>query len=199
MRNFLLLAFVIVLFGGCAKVVPAISEYRINSNVYKNTFNAKGCKDKSLKIAQSFSPGVLTNLDIMYGVGEHKQFRYSQSKWVQSPNAAITSEVVNFLKSSELFSSVNVAKSRAKTDYILETNIEDFMQYFNEDEKNSFVNASITFTLIDTSKNSVIATKNFTSKLPAKSLDAEGGVVALNEVLKDVLSQSGVWLNETCR
>lgn len=199
MRNFLLAAFVIFLFGGCTKTVPAISEYKVNSNVYEKSFNAEGCKDKSLKIAQSFSPSVLTNLDIMYGVGEHRQFRYSQSKWVQSPNSAITSEIVNFLKSTELFSSVNVPKSRAKTDYILEANIENFMQYFSEDEKSSFVKVSITFSLIDTAKNSVIATKNFKMTQRAQTLDAEGGVIALNKALKEVLEQSGFWLNERCR
>jgi cholesterol transport system auxiliary component len=199
MRKFLLIVFMTFLFSGCAKVVPAVSEYRINSVAYNSDFSAQGCRDKSLKVAQSFSPGVLTNLDIMYGVGEHKQFRYTQSKWVQNPNSAITSEIVNFLKSSNLFSSVNVPKSRAKTDYILEANIEDFMQYFSEDEKSSFVKVSITFTLLDTKKNSVVTAKNFKITIPAKTLDAEGGVVALNEALKELLPQSGNWLNEICR
>ncbi|MBA3025589.1 MAG: hypothetical protein FP820_04180 [Sulfurimonas sp.] len=199
MKNFLFIAFMTFLFAGCAKVVPAVSELRINSNIYDTHLNSQACKDKSLKVAQSFSPAVLTNLDIMYGVGEHKQFRYTQSKWVQSPNAAITSEIVNFLKSSNLFSSVNVPKSRAKTDYILEANIEDFMQYFTEDEKSSFVRVSITLSLIDTSKNNVVSMKNFKIELPVKTLDAEGGVVALNEALKELLPQSGIWLNEICR
>jgi cholesterol transport system auxiliary component len=199
MRNFLLVAFIVLWFGGCAKVVPSISEYKLHVETQESKFSAQGCKEKSLKVAQSFSAGVFTNLDILYGVGEHKQFRYTQSKWVQSPNSAIALEMVNFLKSSQLFRDVNVAKSRAKTDYVLETNIDDFMQYFSEDEKSSFVNVSITFTLIDTNKNTVLATKNFQTKLPAKSLDAEGGVVALNAALKEVLLQSGIWLNETCQ
>jgi cholesterol transport system auxiliary component len=199
MKTFLFIAFMAFLFAGCAKVVPAVSEYRLNSTLYDTHLSSQSCKDKSLKVAQSFSPGVLTNLDIMYGVGEHKQFRYTQSKWVQSPNAAVTSEIVNFLKSSNLFSSVNVPKSRAKTDYVLEANIEDFMQYFTEDEKSSFVKASITFTLLDTKKNSVVSTKNFKITIPVKTLDAEGGIVALNEALKELLPQSGIWLNEICR
>jgi len=199
MRNFLLVAFTVFWFGGCAKVVPSISEYKLHVDAQESKFSAQGCKENSLKIAQSFSAGVFTNLDILYGVGAHKQFRYTQSKWVQSPNSAIALEMVNFLKSSQLFRDVNVAKSRAKTDYILETNIEDFMQYFSEDEKSSFVNVSITFTLLDTNKNTVLATKNFQAKLATKSLDAEGGVVALNAALKEVLLQSGIWLNETCQ
>jgi cholesterol transport system auxiliary component len=199
MRSILLLAFITFLFAGCAKTIPAISEYRINSGLYKDDYSAVGCKEKSLKVTQSFSSGILTNLDIMYGVGEHKQFRYTQSKWAQSPNSAVTSELVNFVKATNLFSSVSVAKSRAKTDFVLEANIEDFMQYFDEDEKTSFVNVSITLTLLDTKKNSVVGTKNFQTKLPAKSLDADGGVISLNAALEDVLMQSGIWLNEICK
>ena len=82
---------------------------------------------------------------------------------------------------------------------LLETNIEDFMQYFSKDEKNSFSNVVITLTLIDTQTNSVIATKTFRSKVDSQSADANGGVIALNRALSNVLNESGKWLGETCK
>ena len=199
MRHFLLSAIVIFLFAACAKVVPAISEYRINSNIYELKFEDKVCHDKSLKVAQAFSANTLMNMDIMYGVGEHSQYRYNQSKWVQAPNAAITSEIVNFMKATNIFSSVSVPKSRMKSDFVLETNIEDFMQYFDKEMKNSFVKIAITFSLIETKTNSVVATKSIMIQTPVQTLDAEGGVIALNKALKELLEQSGVWLGGICK
>lgn len=199
MRYFTVAAFLVLVFGGCAKVVPAVSEYRINQNTYNIQSTSHGCKEKSLKVGQAFSETSLMNLDIMYGIGEQTQYRYTQSKWAQTPNAAITSEIVRFLQKADIFASVSVPKSRVKSDYILETNIEDFMQYFSADEKSSVVKASLTFSLLDTKDNSVVATKSLAIELPSKTLDAEGGAIALNEALKTLLEQSGVWLDESCR
>lgn len=199
MKYFRIVAIALFLFTGCAQVVPAVSEYRINSNVYDMNFSSLACKEKSLKVAQTFSSNSLMSMDIMYGIGEHTQYRYNQSKWAQSPNAAITSEIVHFLKSTKIFSSVNVPKSRMKSDYILETNIEEFMQYFNKDMQSSFAKISLSFSLIETKNNSVIATKTLTMDVPAKTLDAEGGVIALNEALKALLAQSGLWLDGVCQ
>ncbi|MDD2790877.1 MAG: ABC-type transport auxiliary lipoprotein family protein [Sulfurimonas sp.] len=199
MRDFILAIVVLFLSAGCSQIVPAVSEYRINPNVYDMNFTASGCKDKSLKVAQAFSSNALMNMDIMYGIGEHTQFRYSQSKWAHTPNAALTSEIVHFLKSTNIFSSVSVPKSRMKSDYILETNIEDFMQYFDDDMQSSMAKISISFSLIETKNNSIVTTKTIHVNVPAKTLDAEGGVVALNEALKTVMAQSGLWLEESCQ
>ena len=199
MRYFIVVTFFVIVLGGCAKVVPAVSEYRIHQNTYEFVFSSHGCKEKSLKVGQAFSETSLMNLDIMYGIGEQTQYRYTQSKWAQTPNAAITAEIVRFLQKTDIFASVSAPKSRVKSDYILETNIEDFMQYFSADEKSSFVKVSLTFSLLDTKRNSVIATKSLLIELPSKTLDAQGGAIALNEALKTLLEQSGVWLDESCR
>jgi cholesterol transport system auxiliary component len=199
MRYLKAIVLTLILFTGCAQIVPAISEYRINPNVYDMNFSSVACQDKSLKVAQSFSSNSLMSMDIMYSVGEHTQYRYNQSKWAQTPNAAITSELVHFLKSTNIFSSVSVPKSRMKSDYILETNIEEFMQYFNEDMQSSYAKISISFSLIETKASTVIATKTFKMDVPVKTLDAEGGVVALNEALQALLAQSGLWLDGVCQ
>jgi cholesterol transport system auxiliary component len=133
-----------------------------------------------------------------YAQGEYKQDNFSQSEWAESPNKAITNQIARYIQLSKLFKSTQIAKSRTKSEMVLETNIEDFMQYFSQDEKTSYANIVITFTLID-SKNNIISSKRFTSKVDVKTLDAEGGVEALNKALENVLVDMGNWLGESCQ
>ena len=73
------------------------------------------------------------------------------------------------------------------------------MQYFSADEKSSHSNVTIVLTLIDTKSNLVLATKSFSSRVEAQQINAEGGVIALNKALKDVVIESGEWLGGVCK
>lgn len=52
--------------------------------------------------------------------------------------------------------------------------------------------------IIDFKTSKVIATKSFRSKVDTETLDAEGGVKALNEALKNVLNKSAKWFIRSC-
>jgi len=82
---------------------------------------------------------------------------------------------------------------------ILEINIEDFMQYFNEDSTESYALAAVSMSLLDASSNSVIASNSFKSRVQVKQLSAEGGVEALNSALEDILSQTYQWFIGVCK
>ena len=187
------------LFIGCSTTTPAISEYRINVKSTTSAFTQMGCKEDSLKVAQAFSASSLMTHDMNYGQGMHKQYKFTQSQWAESPNRAITTEIVEYLKSTKLFKNVQISKSRSKNGLILETNIEDFMQYFSEDEKESFVSVRINLTLIDVKTSKVLATKTFESKIEVDGINADTGVKNLNIVLEKVLNSSGKWLSEVCK
>ena len=187
------------LFIGCSTTTPAISEYRISVKPHIPVFTQTGCKDESLKVAQAFSSTSLMTHDMNYGQGTHKQYKFTQSQWAESPNRAITTAIVEYLKSTKLFKNVQISKSRSKNGLILETNIEDFMQYFSEDEKESFVLVRIDFTLIDVKTGKVLATQTFDSNIKVDSMNAEAGVKHLNIALENVLNNSGKWLSEVCK
>jgi cholesterol transport system auxiliary component len=196
--RFIYIFIAIFILSGCTTKVPSVSEYRISTKINPLNLTQQSCKDSSLKIAQAFSSNVLMSTDMSYAQGEYKQDSFSQSEWAESPNKAITNQIVKYIQSSKLFKSTQIAKSRTKSEMVLETNIEDFMQYFSPDEKTSYANVVITFTLLD-SKNSIISSKRFTSKVDVKTLDAEGGVEALNKALENVLFDMGNWLGESCQ
>jgi len=189
----------IFLLSGCTTVKPSITEYKITAKSLNTTNGANGCKDKSLKIAQAFSSSSLMSLKMDYAFQNSKVFSYSQAQWRESPNHAVTMEVLEKIRSSNLFENVQISKSRSKNDLVLEINIEDFLQYYSKDVKDSFVKILISFTLIDSKTNSIIATKTLSSNVNTTSLDAYGGVEALNTALSDVLSQNIEWLNEVCK
>lgn len=188
-----------IFFGGCTTVKPPVTEYSIVTKDVKKESVAKGCVNKSLKIAQAFGSNSMMSLNMDYTQDSNRVFSYSQSQWRESPNTLVTSELLKSIGSSKLFSSVHPSKSRIKSDLILETNIDEFMQFYTLDMKKSFVHVGFSLTLIDAKTNSVIASQYFSSKIDAKTLDAEGGVEATQNALSEIIFQNIDWLNGVCK
>lgn len=199
MKIYLALLGFILLMSGCSAIQPSTTEYRINAQHKTKKVKPTSCKNRSLKVAEAFSSSSLMSYNMDYAIGDYKQFTYSQSQWSLSPNHAISFEIVNLLRDMNLFKTVQISKSRTRDDMILETSIDDFMQYYSEDKNSSFANVKISLTLIDTKTYKAVSSKSFLAKVDSKSLDAFGGVRALNLALKDVLNQSSLWLEEICK
>ena len=199
MLRLTLTALFLFLLLGCSTTKPPVTEYKIALKTPQSNSLSSGCRDKSLKVSQAFSPSSLMSLQMNYVQDESKIYAYSQAQWNNSPNQEVSIVIVKTLRESELFKNTQSSKSRSKSDLILEINIEDFMQYFSKDLTESYSNVVITLTLIDAQSSRVIASKTFSAKMDASSLDASGGVKALDAALQDVLSQSIVFLNEVCQ
>ena len=198
MKLYIFTVILVMLLSGCTSPTPSITEYRVVSdNIFLDT-NASKCSDKSLKVSEAFSSSALMSLDMNYATNVNKQFTYSQSQWSASPNSAITSEIVKLIRDINIFKTVQISKSRTRNDMILEISIDDFMQYFTKENKQSFVNVRITLTLVDSKTSVATATKTFEVKIDSKTLDAEGGVEALNVALHKILLQSAKWIGGVC-
>ena len=198
--KYIMMVFFVIIFSGCVTTkIPAKSEYRINTNIKMTKSEATGCKEKSLKVAQAFSSGTLMSNSMMYAKGDLKQYAYAESLWAQSPNSVITSKFLKLIRETNLFKSVQVSKSRSRNDFILEINIEDFMQYFNASATHSHANVSVNLTLIDIKSNRVFASHSFEAKVDAKSLNAQGGVEALNTALNKILNDTNTWISGACK
>jgi cholesterol transport system auxiliary component len=188
-----------ILFSGCTTIKPPVAEYSIIAKDLKIGNIATGCKNKSLKIAQAFSSSSLMSLNMDYTEQGNRVFSYSKSQWQESPNSFVSSQLLKSIRDSGLFSSVHSSKSRVKSNLILETNIEEFMQFYSQDMKSSFVHVVISLTLVDAKTDSVVANKTFSSKFDAKTADANGGVEALSSALSEIVFQNIEWLNEVCK
>lgn len=198
--RYIILSLLVVFFSGCVTTkVPAKSEYRINTQVSASKSNSQTCKEKSLKVAQAFSSSAFMSNNMLYALGDSKQYAYSESLWAQNPNTVITSKFLKLIRETDLFKSVQNSKSRSRNDFILEINIEDFMQYFDEKSTRSYAIVSINLTLIDIKSNRVFATHSFNEKVDVVSLNAQGGVNALTKALSTILQNTNTWISGVCK
>lgn len=189
----------LIFFYGCSNTIPPKVEYRINPNIQVKSLSQNKCKTQSIKIAKAFSKSNLLSKDMSYGLGDSKQYVYANALWSISPNRAITTEYLSIVRDSKLFESVQIFKSRSRSDIILEINIEDFMQYFNDDSTKSYANVVISVSLISTKTNTVFASQTFQEKLSVSELNSNAGVDALNKALEAVLMDTNTWLGEVCK
>ena len=199
MIKFLLAALLAVVFTSCTSTHAHISEYRIAPEVNIKALQQGKCADKTIKVGQTFSSSLYRRLDMNYAQDGYKLDTYTESQWAISLNHAVNAQLVNMLNASNIFKSVQVSKSRSSSNYILETNIENFMQYFDSSAKKSTVKVKISMTLIDSRSTKVVASKIFMANVPSKELDADGGVKALNIALGNVLVDSSLWLEAVCK
>jgi len=187
----------LLVISGCSKVSAPLSEYRVTTDVDVVKMPNSKCSDKSLKIASAFSSDILASQDMSYVQNQNKEFIYTQSQWATTPNQAITAELLNTLRKAKIFKFIQNAQSRTVNDLMIETNIEYFMQHFEAEE--SYGRVQITLALIDSKTSKIIDAKTFQTTIKAKTLDAKGGVEALNKGLGKILKDTVLWLNGVCK
>ncbi len=184
---------------GCSTTEPTVVEYILNSPNTSSTSEAQGCKQKSIKVSHAFAKPSLMSLKMDYAESNNKIFSYSVAQWNQSPNRVITQKIYTEIRDYNIFKNTLVSKSRTRSDFILEINIEDFLQYYSADLKKSYANVVISLSIIDSRTYNVISNKTFSAKVDTKTLDAEGGVVALESALNNILVQNKEWLDGVCK
>jgi ABC-type uncharacterized transport system auxiliary subunit len=187
------------ILSGCVSPQPPMQEFILDTNTSLPSFNQNKCLDKTIKISRPFSDASLFSLSMKYTENNLQQYSYSKSQWAKSPNAMINADIVHLVRNLNIFQSVQIAKSRTKNDLILETDIEKFMQYYDNKDTSSYANIVITFSLINAKTHVVIGTKTFSSKVNAATLDAKGGVEALNAALQNIEKEAAIWLKGICK
>ncbi len=192
---------VVIFFGGCSiKSSPPPAEYTIVlQKLPRNSSESTSCQEKSLKVLEPFGANEYSTNDLHYVVLPNEENRYNLSSWSQPLSSTLYREMLRVFEKSGIFGSVANYASVAKSDYILEMEINDFKQYFSSDLKHSYVMADITFTLIETKRFSIVAQKEFAEKIDAATLDAKGGVDALSAAFEKIAADATGWLVGVCR
>jgi ABC-type uncharacterized transport system auxiliary subunit len=183
----------------CSTTYPAITEYRIDADI-KTPQDIKGsCRQHSLTVAQVFVKSSLMSKKMKYVVGKYKEYAYNQAEWAQNPNRAISDELVKAIQNANVFKTVDSYKSFSRSDYTLQSRVDEFSQYFSADEKESFAKVSITFSLIDNKTAKIIASRQIIKEKKTQNPDAQSGVVALNELLAESLKEMTEWISGSCQ
>ncbi len=189
---------IITILTGCSVKQPYITEYKMDIKQFQKNGMSKKCKNKTLKVLQAFSDSTLRSSNMNYILGKYKQYSFTKSQWSIPVNQMVTLSLTNMLNQLDIFKSVQNYKSITKDDYILQSNIIDFKQYFSEDSKSSYVKVIINLSLIDYNSNEVIHSKTFSSVIETKTLDAYGGVKAFNTAFSQILEDVVIWISEIC-
>ncbi len=188
------------IFLGCASKVPVATKYKMSVNMQEELLDTKKtqCSSQSLKVMQSFSSSMLMSADMYYVLEANKVFPYSQSQWAIAPNKMVSAKIYEMLRDMHLFKTVQSSKSRTNASWLVESKLEDFMQYYENNTKKSYVKIVLDLTIIDNKTSKVIASKVFKVKVKAKTMNAEGGVIALDTALSKLLQQSASWFLREC-
>lgn len=198
----ILLIFLVLGFTSCSTKVPVAIKYKVSpkvdlSHLVRNE-NSR-CKEHTLKVMQAFSSSMLMSKEMHYVVDSNKIYPYSVAQWAKTPSRIVSDEYYMMLRDINIFKSTQNSKSRTKAFWLLEIRLEDFMQYYENDNTISYANVSINLILLDSKTSKVVATKIFHSKVDVDTMDANGGVLGLNKALANVLSQGAFWLAEECK
>jgi len=182
--------------SACVSPRPAQQEFIMMPNLNLNAVKVQNRVLKTIKIENSYSDTVFKSANMYYVENREKQFSFSKSKWALPLSSMINENILQMVQDLKLFQFVQSAKSKTKSDFILESNINDFKQYFENKNSKSYANASITFTLIDSNSHEILASKTFQSKVDVDTLNAAGGVKALQKSLNNILVSASLWLSE---
>lgn len=200
MIHILSLIMIAILSVGCTTKEPPMKEYRIDVRMPSNdTSENSRCKAETLTFLPLQSGNLFRSSTMSYARGAYELGKFTQSQWALPPVQEIKKEILSMLIESDLFTFVQAAPSRAKSSWVLEGELEDFMQYFDADAKNSFAHLKIRLTLIDTNTSTVVASKVFSQKIASQHNDASGGVAALNKALEMQLAEIQQWFVKVCR
>jgi len=188
-----------LLFSACTTTLPSVEEYRVAPKLSLESAQGESlCKESSLKVSEVFGNSFLKSTDMHYVIGEYKELTFNQSAWSDSLAKLLTSEILKALREADIYHNVESYRSRSDAQYVLESSVNDFMQYFDKDAKESYVIVDITMTLVDVKSSKVVTTKRFYKRLNAKEADAKAGVEALNSAFKEVLYEVVEWLKSSC-
>ncbi|MDY0116297.1 MAG: ABC-type transport auxiliary lipoprotein family protein [Sulfurimonadaceae bacterium] len=191
-----ILAIVFVLgISGCSTTTPAVSEYRLKAKTQES--KSMACKT-TLKVHKVFTNAALSSRKIYYGEGQYKEFAYTQSQWSDALDRMLSDIITQSIIQREIYKSVASYKSQAKTDFVLEVNVEEFMQFYDELHTKSYAKVRLRATLLDTKNKKQKASQTFEAIYPVNTLNVEGGVIALDSALDELMQSMLVWLEGTC-
>lgn len=131
--------------------------------------------------------------NILYQDQQYSLNAYAFSKWSDTPNRMLSNLFLTSIGDSGIFKVALPADSRGKSDYILESSLQQFHQQIDSGNI-STAKIRIGFYLIETKSGKVIATREFSSSEKTASKDAKGGVQALNEAARLVNKELLAWL-----
>jgi len=198
-KAYWIISFLLLFLTACIpeRIVPPPGIYTLSpqwdNNEQPNTRHYKNTK--IIKLAPIYAPQDLTSTDILYSDAQFSRNSYAFSRWNDSPTKLLQTLIQVRLEKSNLFRAIIPAISASKTDLILEATLQDLSHRVYGNGRSEGI-IRINFYLIDNSSNSVLASKEFVSKVPASEQNARSAVIALNKAAQNIADDLANWLAE---
>jgi cholesterol transport system auxiliary component len=192
MQHYFLYIFTGLLLLGCSSTTSSVNEYTLLSHETTDA-NTIPRSHKTLSVASSKSISSLTGKNLLYLRENGETGSYLYSRWSDAPAALIQQSLLKLLYDQSLFSSISPSSSLSQNDWLLESDLDAFYHRFLKDTSEGYID--ITYRLVDTKTKRTIATKHFVITSPAPSMDAIGGVKALQNSTHKLSHQCSEWLN----
>ena len=199
MKNRLYLFSIIpfILIACIGEKVPPADIYTL-SPIWNDNKPLLKQSNKIIKLAPIRATRSLTSTQIHYKDSDYGLNSYVYSQWNDSPVKLLQTFFQVNIDQSKLFKAVLPAISVSKADLILESTLLDFTHHIKNDKASEGV-IRIRFYLIDNVSNTVISTSEFVAKEVAVSVNAQGGVEALNKASITIGHQLIEWLAGSSR
>lgn len=201
MKKVFLYSLVLILFTGCSlqTTVPPKTQFKLQAIPQTQEYNATACKEDVLGLRNVVSYDPIMDRSIYYQIGDLNIATYSESNWDAAPFKTVGLSLISTIRKSKIFKDAFLSSSFVKPDIILEYSIGEFIQHFSKDMKSSYATVNIHFALLESKDSKLLYSTTIEKRVPASSLDALGGVKALQSALNDVMIQMNVWLNTRCQ
>ena len=191
------LIFLALILAGCTISTPPITNYTLMPK-HSITIHSSVQTYHTLKLSGTKAPYSLSSKSLLYLKDSQEVGAYLYSQWNDTPSAMIDRYISTSLDESQLFSSLIPKTSTLQSDLLLESSLSSFYHRIHEN-KTSDGYLDITYFLVDQKTKKMVAHKRFVITVPSQSLDAHGGITALNEATHELSNQCIEWLNLTMK
>ena len=202
MKNSFYMIFVLFfLLAGCVtKSVPPAHIYTISPERGDSRAPAEREKKCSLiiKLAPVRATRALTGTEILYTDARYGWNSYAYSRWSDAPVKLLQTYFQVALEESGQFGAVVPPTSVSEADLLLESTLLDLSHHIKDNGTSEGV-VRVRFYVIDNTTRTVTATKEFASRVPASSQNAQGAASALNKAAKNIAHDLVSWLAEPGR
>jgi len=202
MKNSFFMIFILFcLLAGCVtKSVPPANIYTISPEWGGSRALSEREKKSPLiiKVAPVRATRALTGTEIIYTDARYNLNSYAYSRWSDAPVRLMQILFQVALEENGRFEAVVPSTSASEADLLLESTLYDFSHHINDDGTSDGV-VRVRFYLVDNTTKAVTATKEFSSRVPASSQNAQSAAAALNKAAINVACALVSWLAEPCR
>jgi len=194
--------FTTVWLSGCSVITPspspAIDVYTLSQQMEQYTITSEKKDSKAVILALSpiRSPQGLLSTSIIYRDTNYGFNSYAYSRWSDNPSKLLASYLQQSLAQSQYIYAVIPVASRIDADLLLEATLVDFSHHLHANGVGSTGVLSIIFYLIDPHDKTLLATKQFTEKVPVDQKNAKYATIAINQASQLVAVALQTWLEQ---